>query len=82
MTTSIIVYQNPAQQAFWELMMSGDMIPLAAGFIAIFAFAVAWSSLYDKMCRKIGRKSAQPIGWLGVPLAVGFGYGIWKLLAL
>ena len=45
---SIIVYRNPAEAAFWDLVTSGQIFPILAGIAVFFIAMVGLASLVEK----------------------------------
>jgi hypothetical protein len=74
---SFIVYRNPMEAAFWEMMSSGEFIPVIAGVLVFFAvFLIANRVL-------VGRSSWNTPAWktnLALTLGAMAGvFTIWKL---
>lgn len=66
MTQEIIVYRNPAEKAFWDLLSSGSMVPIFAGIIVFFVVFLAANRLITR-----GRTFHVP-GWqTNLSLAIG-----------
>lgn len=49
MTQEIIVYRNPGEKAFWDLIMSGDAIPVFAGILVFFVVLLVVNALSEKV---------------------------------
>lgn len=50
---SIIVYRNPAEAAFWEMMSNGDLFPVIVGVVVFFAmFLTLHSLVVDRWFRR------------------------------
>lgn len=80
MTTEIIVYQNPAQQAFWSLMMSGEAVPLIVGLVAGAAFFVFYAINTEKLSRRLTRNQVDVMNWAAFLLSIYIGYQVWWFL--
>lgn len=73
---SFIVYSNPMQAAFWEMMSSGEFIPVIAGVIVFFVVFLAANRLI------VGNNWRAPAWKTNLALVLGAMAGvftIWKL---
>jgi uncharacterized membrane protein YhiD involved in acid resistance len=55
-TQTIIVYRNPAEEAMWNVLMSGEMIPVALAGAAFIGTLVLLNRLVEK---KFGFRTPQ-----------------------
>lgn len=80
-TQSIIVYRNPAEQAFWE---SGIMVPLTGSLLAfMIVFVIMHRAVGYTLQRwlKLGVHSYEnEIGWTAVAIAGMAAYQTFKML--
>jgi hypothetical protein len=55
---SVIVYRNPAEAAFWEMLSSGAAFPVIAGIVVFFAvFLVIQAYVVEKIFGRLYRSS-------------------------
>lgn len=80
MTTEIIVYNNPAQQAFWSLMMSGEALPLIVGLVAGAAFFIFYATKTERLSRRLTRNQVDVMNWAAFLLSIFIGYQVWAFL--
>lgn len=54
----IIIYQNPAEVAFWQLMSNGEMLPIIAGIVVFFAAMFAGQTwIVEKYFGAFGKRN-------------------------
>lgn len=63
-TQTVIVYRNPAEEAFWNMLMSGDLIPVALAGAAFIAAVVALNRLAEKVYGFRHPNWVQPTIWI------------------
>ena len=80
MTTEIIVYNNPAQQAFWSMMMSGEALPLIVGLVAGAAFFIFYAMKTEKISRRLTRNQVDVMNWAAFLLSIFIGYQVWAFM--
>lgn len=80
MTTEVIVYRNPGEQAFWNLMMSGEALPLILGVIAAFAVFYFYAIKTEKLSRRFTRNQVDVMNWVAVFVSIFVGYQVWAFL--
>jgi type IV secretory pathway VirB2 component (pilin) len=45
---TVIVYRNPAEEMFWNLLRSGDLIPLISGVLVFFIVFLGAMKIFGK----------------------------------
>lgn len=80
MTTEVIVYRNPAEQAFWNAMMSGDALPVIVGVICGFMFFFLYAIYTEKLSRRISRTGVDIMNWVAFIASIFVGYQVWLFL--
>ena len=80
MTTEVIVYRNPGEQAFWNLMMSGEALPLIVGLVAGAAFFIFYATKTERLSRRLTRNQVDVMNWAAFLLSIFIGYQVWAFL--
>ena len=80
MTTEVIVYRNPGEQAFWNLMMSGEALPLILGVIAAFAVFYFYAIKIEKLFKGFTRNQMDVINWIALIISIFIGYQVWAFM--
>lgn len=69
----IIVYRNPAEAAFWDLMTSSpNMFPISVGIVVFFVFLLVFSDV----TRKSKYRGVRNVANSYVPLAIAAVVGV------
>ena len=80
MTTEIIVYNNPTQQAFWSMMMSGEALPLIVGLVTGAAFFIFYAMKTERLSRRLTRNQVDIMNWAAFLLSIFIGYQVWAFM--
>jgi hypothetical protein len=76
-TPAIIVYRNPAEAAFWEMVSGGELFPVICGVVVFFITFIAVNYLLTK-----GRSWNQPAWKTNAALALGVVAGVLSVRAM
>lgn len=63
-TQTVIVYRNPAEEAFWNMLMSAELVPVAIAGVVFMAVVVALNRLAEKVYGYRQPNWVQPVIWI------------------